>query len=422
MKRPSRVSGGGRGAVVLVSLLTLAALLATATTAFAAMEIRKASLSNGTLTVEGRGSPPNATITVTSPQSTATGRADSRGEFRFSYAGFASSTCKATISDGTTSRTVTLSGCTPSSTPPPPPANMPPPTGLSLSHSSLDQVGTLAVAGVTFDPNPPTPLEFAVQSSHPNNASVPATVRVDSFSNPGQPVASFYVTYKTVVSAPTVVTISVSAGGVTKTAELTLKPPPPPTINPGPRGPGFVGADFTANATLGSTIFLSPNGVGPLSVRITAGALPDGLKLQQPNCATPAKCPWVAIVGVPTRAGNFSFTVDATDAAGKRASGTFTITINPPQTLAITPEQWAPLTVGNFGNLWIDGSGGVRPYRWAVTAGQLPPGMALIQDNPDGPLVRVGGTPTTAGTFTWTLRLTDAQGTSVSRTLSVTVS
>jgi hypothetical protein len=48
--------------------------------------------------------------------------------------------------------------------------------------------------------------------------------------------------------------------------------------------------------------------------------------------------------------------------------------------------------------------------------------MALIQDNPNGPLVRIGGTPTAAGTFTWTLRLTDAQGATVSRTMSVTVS
>jgi hypothetical protein len=47
--------------------------------------------------------------------------------------------------------------------------------------------------------------------------------------------------------------------------------------------------------------------------------------------------------------------------------------------------------------------------------------MTLIQDNASGPLVRVSGTPTTAGTFSWTLRLTDAQGTVVSRPLSVTV-
>jgi hypothetical protein len=266
------------------------------------------------------------------------------------------------------------------------------------------------------------PLDFAVQSSHPNVAGVPASVHVTNFSDPANPVASFSVTYLAAVTAPTAVTISVSAGGVTKTAVLTLKPPLAPTLAPGPRGPGFVGSDFTTFATEGTTIFLGPNGVGPLSVRVIAGQLPDGLSLTQPFCATPAKCPFVSIVGVPTRVQVNTFTVSATDAVGQQATGTFTITINPALTLTITPELWAPLTVGSFGNLWIDGGGGTRPYRWAITAGQLPPGMSLIQDNPSGPLVRVGGTPTTAGTVSFTLRLTDAQGATVSRTFSVTVS
>jgi hypothetical protein len=37
------------------------------------------------------------------------------------------------------------------------------------------------------------------------------------------------------------------------------------------------------------------------------------------------------------------------------------------------------------------------------------------------PSVRVGGTPTAAGTYSWTLTLTDAQGVMVSRAFTVTV-
>ena len=47
--------------------------------------------------------------------------------------------------------------------------------------------------------------------------------------------------------------------------------------------------------------------------------------------------------------------------------------------------------------------------------------MSLVQDNRDGPLVRVTGTPTAAGTYTFTLRLTDAQGATGSQSISVTV-
>jgi hypothetical protein len=407
--------------MALACLLALAVLSVVSSAALAAVSVRTASLNSGTLTVDGRGALSRATITVSSPESTATGKANRKGEFSFSVSGFVSSTCKATVSDGSTSAVVALAGCT-GTPPPPPPAGAAPPTSLSLSHTSLSTVGTLATAGVTFAANPPTPLDFTVQSSHPGNAGVPSSVHVDRFAEPGNPVASFSVTYVSAVSTPTQVTISVSAGGVTKTAVLTLEPPSAPTLAPGERGPGYVASDFTTFATLGTVIFLSPNGAGPLQVQIIAGQLPNGLSLVQPFCPTPAKCPYVAIVGTPTTVQTSTFTVKATDARGQQATGTFTITINPARTLAITPEQWAPVTVGSFSNLWIDGGGGTRPYRWAVTAGQLPPGMSLIQDNPSGPLVRVGGTPTTAGTFTFTLRLTDATGITVSSTLTVTVS
>ncbi len=408
--------------------MVVAALLIAPSVVLAAVSVKKASLSGTTLSVEGSGAGANATITVTSPESTATGRADSRGDFKFSAANFRSSTCKATVANGSSSVTVTLSGCTPAATPPPPPPPPPPtataPTSLSLSNTSLSQVGNLATAGVTFPANPATPLDFAVQSSHPSNAQVPASVHVTSFADPANPVAAFNVTYVQAVTVPTDVTISVSAGGVTKTAVLTLNPPPAAQITPtqAELGPGFVGSDFTSTSATTTTMTFSPGTVGPVQWKIVAGALPAGLQLVNPVPATtPAKQLYASVSGTPTTVQTSTFTIKATDANGKTAQRTYSITINPAIGLAITPEQWAPLTVGSFGNLWIDGSGGVQPYRWAVTAGALPPGMTLIQDNPSGPLVRVGGTPTTRGTFGWTLRLTDAQNATVSRALSVTV-
>jgi hypothetical protein len=411
-----------------VVLVILGALLIAAPAVQAAVSVKRASLSATTLSVEGRGARASATITVTSPESTATGKADSKGDFKFSASSFRSSTCRATIGDGSTSVTVTLSGCTPATTPPPPPPPPPAgataPTALSLSHTALNAVNDLAVAGVTFPANPAVPLDFTVQSSHPANARVPASVHVDSFSEPANPVASFTVTYAAAVSAPTVVTISVSAAGVTRTASLTLNPPRAPVISPDQAelGPGFVGSDFTTFSTLGTTMTFSPGTAGPVQWEIVAGALPAGLRLITPSPdSTSIRQIYQAVAGTPTTVQTSTFTIKATDVNGLTAQRTYTIRINPAQTVAITPEQWAPLTVGNFGNLWIDGGGGVKPYRWAVTAGALPPGLTLIQDNPSGPLVRVGGTPTTRGTFSWTLRLTDAQNATVSRALSVTV-
>ncbi len=309
--------GLGRGGYTLVVLaLTVAVALLSAPVAHAAVSVTKASLVSGSLEVEGTGARPEATITVTSPESTATGRADDDGRFRIRTSGFRSSTCKATVGDGSSSVTVSLSGCTPTST-------------------SSSQI---------------TPIVDAL-------------------------------------------------------------------------GPGYVGSDFTTFSDTTTTMTFGPDTLGPVRWEIISGRLPAGLGLEDPNaCCTPAKSIHASVVGTPTTAETTTFTIKATDANGLQATRTYSITIHPARTLEMTPEPWAPLTVGDPGNLWIDGSGGVKPYRWAHSAGQLPTGMSLIQDNPDGYLVRVGGTPTTAGTFTFTIRLTDAQGSTVSRTFTVTVS
>jgi hypothetical protein len=320
MKPSSKLFSRGRTAMAVVAPLVVGGLLLAPSGAMAAVSVKRASLSSGNLTVEGRGARANATISVSSPESTATGRAGSNGDFRVRASGFTSSTCRATVGDGSTSVAVALSGCTPASSPPP---------------STAPRI---------------TP----------------------------------------------------------DVAEL---------------GPGFVGSDFTTSSSTTTTMTLGPDALGPVRFEIIAGQLPDGLRLVDPNAGfTPAKSIHASVAGVPTTVQTSTFTIKATDANGLQATRTYTIRINPAVTLAITPQQWAPLTVGSFGNLWIDGSGGVRPYTWARTAGQLPPGMSLIQDNRSGPLVRVGGTPTTAGTFSFTLRLTDAQGATVSSTFSVTVS
>src|SRR5688500_14177489 len=98
MRRSGGVSARGRRVLVIATLLLAGALLA-APPALAAVSVTRASLSGSSLSVEGRGARANATITVSSPESTATGRADRRGEFRVGASGFRSSTCRAVVGD-----------------------------------------------------------------------------------------------------------------------------------------------------------------------------------------------------------------------------------------------------------------------------------------------------------------------------------
>ncbi len=105
-----------RSATVLLALLLL---VLAAPAASAVVSTTRAELSSGQLRVEGSGAAANATVTVTSPESTASGPADGSGAFRIQASNYRSSTCNVTVTDGSTSVTASLSGCTPSTSPPP---------------------------------------------------------------------------------------------------------------------------------------------------------------------------------------------------------------------------------------------------------------------------------------------------------------
>ena len=399
---------------ILASVVVIAALLlGSAGAAQAAVSVTRASVSGTTLKLEGRAAA-SRPITVDGVRMATS---SSSGSFRISRSGYvAPADCTVDVNDGSPSAvTVSLSGCTVA-----PPSTAPPLASVALSHTALSEVGSLAVGEVLLASATTSPVTVALSSSHPGTApvSVPSvTVAV------GSTQAVFTVAYATAVTTPTTVTITAVAGGVTKTTLLTINPPPAfaflaPSIT---LGPGFVGTSFVDTAA-GTTIGVTGR-VGCVGFDVVAGQLPAGLFLLDPNQgATPCKLPAIAVSGVPTTVQTSTFTLRATDAAnGAQATTVVTITINPALGLTITPQlPWSPV-VGAFSNLWITGSGGVLPYTWARTVGLLPPGMTLVQDNPSGPLVRVTGTPTTAGTFTFTLRLTDAQGSTGVQAFTVTV-
>src|SRR3954451_1747490 len=112
--------------VFSIAVLTTATLGVLGSSADAAVTISRSELNGGQLRVEGSGTLPSHTVTIT--PGPVTGTSDSSGSFRIQQSPYSSPTCKVTVSDGATSVTASLSGCTPSgSTPPPPPPPPPPP-------------------------------------------------------------------------------------------------------------------------------------------------------------------------------------------------------------------------------------------------------------------------------------------------------
>ena len=172
---------------------------------------------------------------------------------------------------------------------------------------------------------------------------------------------------------------------------------------------GNVGADYAVS------INTTGGGGGQDEFSIVAGSLPDGLQM-----AKFFGVQSTLISGRPTRQQTSTFTVRVQDEGGS-ATRTFSITIDPPVTLVITlPGPTARSgTVGSayFQNLFA--SGGETPYAWSITGGQLPPGLRLVSASNGN---RIEGTPTTAGTFTFTLTVRDKGGQQASQQTSITIS
>jgi hypothetical protein len=164
---------------------------------------------------------------------------------------------------------------------------------------------------------------------------------------------------------------------------------------------GTTGTPYTQTLAAGG-------GTPPYVWSITAGGLPAGLSF---DAAT------AVISGTPTAGGAFNFTVQVMDANSVTASKPFTLAVA--SNLSITTAAALPAAVaGSPYTRSLSAVGGVAPYLWTITAGSLPPGMAL-----DAAGATISGTPSASGAFAFTLQVTDAGGSSATQdfTLSVTL-
>jgi len=172
-------------------------------------------------------------------------------------------------------------------------------------------------------------------------------------------------------------------------------------------GPGNVGTFFNEYVT-------SSGGSGPTPYtwKLVSGSLPSGLSLNNFGVYS------AQIAGTPKQTGTSTFTLQVTDGARDTAQQAFSLTINPPRPLVITSGPCCPDgTVGTAYHTNFFADGGVQPYTWSIPSGQLPPGLTVDKRVPAG----LSGTPTTAGTFTFTVAVTDKAGTQTTEPGSITI-
>jgi hypothetical protein len=251
---------------------------------------------------------------------------------------------------------------------------------------------------------------FSVTGTLPPGLSTSGTVVAGSPTQQG--TFTFTVTESAQAGPPLQEAYSITVGPPLLLTDTTAELPP---------GAGTVGTAYTEGFTLSG-------GEGPYTWSQVSGQLPPGLALA--SSGAPGQT-GNELTGTPTTAGTYVFTMQVTDTLGDTASGQVSITINPRPPLKISEPAVAAGPAGTVGTAYpgigFAATGGQTPYTWTVATGQVPPGLAFHTPSsyqrhtfPGADVILIG-TPTTAGTFTFTTKATDSLGDTATQSLSITI-
>jgi hypothetical protein len=197
-----------------------------------------------------------------------------------------------------------------------------------------------------------------------------------------------YVAPSTLSANLAVTVTATSVADTTKSASVSVTDTPPPSITTTSLPAATVGSAYT-------TTLAASGGAGTLTWKLSAGTLPAGLSL---NTGTGA------ISGTPSAIVASAFTVQVTDSGSPAMNATqnLSLTVSPaPLTLGATSLPNG--TVNSNYSTTLQAAGGTTPYKWSVTTGSLPAGLAL-----NATTGAISGIPTASGTSTFKVTVTDS--------------
>jgi large repetitive protein len=130
----------------------------------------------------------------------------------------------------------------------------------------------------------------------------------------------------------------------------------------------------------------------PYTFKVISGGLPPGISLSSSGLMS----------GTPTQTGSWNFYIQASYVFGSNppAYSERQFTLNVGQGLVINTASLPNATIGTAYSQTLTASGG-GTQTWSITAGALPGGLALASNGV------LSGTPTTVGTFSFTVKVAD---------------
>ena len=252
--------------------------------------------------------------------------------------------------------------------------------GGTIGQPYSQQLSAQSVASINPRNASPATATWKVQSGNP-----PAGVTLSSNGLlSGTPTAEGSYTF--VVGAE-------GGGGTTATATYTINVRQPLGLNAS-FGKSEVGIPFSVKPT-------STGGSGAYTFSVK-GALPDGVTLATDG----------TITGTPTVPGRYAFTLTVTDNESRSKSIAVTLVVK--ARLAFTTLKLKNAKVGTAYRSTIVMSGGVAPLTWTAT-GKIPKGFKI------GRTGLLLGTPKKAGTYRFTVTVTDSLGAVAKKTLTLVV-
>ncbi|MEE8200033.1 MAG: putative Ig domain-containing protein [Candidatus Acidoferrales bacterium] len=185
------------------------------------------------------------------------------------------------------------------------------------------------------------------------------------------------------------------------------------TFNPPPPAPPPLSISTTSlpdgnlNQSYSATLQAS-GGTGARTWSIPPDDLPDGLNL---NASTGT------ISGTPTAEGTFNFTVQVADSGSPQQVATRALSILiRTDALTITTTSLLGGQVGVAYSQFVSATNGQQPFSWSISAPALPTGLSIDTNTGE-----IGGPPTTANTFNFTVQVTDDLGDTATAALSIVI-